>query len=58
MKLQSKGFWIFEIMMLIASIITCTLFYAILRIGLDVLFFDCFWLAFICPPFILGGGIV
>ncbi len=58
MKLNSKRFWIFEAMMLVACIITCILFYAILRIGLGVLFFDWLWLTFICPPFLLGGAIV
>ena len=58
MKLNSKRFWIFEVIMLVACIITCALFYAVLRIGLNVLFFDWLWLAFICPSFILGGAIV
>lgn len=58
MKLKSNGFWIFEVMMSVACIITCFLLYIILRVGFGVLFFDWLWLAFIYPPFILGGGIV
>lgn len=34
------------------------LIFVVLRIGLNVLFFDWLWLAFICPSFILGGAIV
>lgn len=57
MKLNSKRFWIFEVMMLVACIITCVLCHIKNRVRCPI-FFDWLWLAFICPPFLLGGAIV
>lgn len=56
--MKMKNFSIFGVTMFISSIITCCLFYIVLRTCLGIIFFDWLWTFFICPPFLLGAIIV
>lgn len=56
--MKIKSIYMYETIMLISSIITCCLFYIVLKTCLGIMFFDWFWTVFICPPFLLGAVIV
>lgn len=56
--MKIKSIYMYETIMLISCIITCCLFYIVLKTCLGIMFFDWFWTVFICPPFLLGAVIV